>query len=290
MNYKEVTGNRRNLITVWLDDKKAFDSVLHDWVIKSLQLAKVPTIIIQAIQSLMNKWKTRAHHYEESNTIETKMIDYYRGNLQGNLLSLILFVLAVNLLSYLLSKEDGIKLTIEDEIKIISHLFLVDDLKLFASSLARMEKLLDIVTQFTNDVGMTFGKTKCAYQAIQKGKRIEYNQVLKMNGLTVKEIENGDHYTYLGMDESIGMLGPLNKDRVKKEYKTRLNKIWQSEFNGRNKTIAHNTFTIPIITPTVGILDWNKKEIDIMTRKIISMNGEFHLASDVNRLYTGRTK
>ena len=38
MIYKEVTGNRRNLITVWLDYRKAFDSVLpHDWVIKSLQ-------------------------------------------------------------------------------------------------------------------------------------------------------------------------------------------------------------------------------------------------------------
>ena len=386
---KEVTVNRRNLITVWLDYRKAFDSVPHDWVIKSLQLAKVPTIIIQAIQSLMNKWKTRVHLYGESNTIETKLIDYYRGILQGDLLSLILFVLAVNPLSYLLSKEDGIRLSIEDQIRIISHLFFVDDLKLFASSLARMEKLLDIVTQFTNDVGMTFGEAKCAYQAIQRGKRIEYNQPLKMNGLTVKEIENGDHYTYLGMDESIGILGPLNKDRVKKEYKTRLNKIWQSELNGRNKTIAHNTFAIPndvgmtfgeakcayqaiqrgkrieynqplkmngltvkeiengdhytylgmdesigilgplnkdrvkkeyktrlnkiwqselngrnktiahntfaipIITPTVGILDWTKKEIkdlDIMTRKMISMNGGFHLASDVNRLYTSRTK
>ena len=82
-----------------------------------------------------------------------------------------------------------------------------------------MEKLLDIVTQFTNDIGMTFRETKCAYQAIQRGKRIEYNQPLKMNVLTVKEIENGDHYTYLGMDELIGIFGPLNKDRVKKNTK-----------------------------------------------------------------------
>ena len=123
MIYKEVTGNRHNLITVWLDYKKAFDSVPQDWVIKSLQLAKVPTIIIQAIQSLMNRWKTRVHLYGESNTIETKLIDYYRRILPGDLLSLILFVLAVNPLSYLLSKEDGIKLTIEDQIRIISHLF-----------------------------------------------------------------------------------------------------------------------------------------------------------------------
>ena len=65
----------------------------------------------------------------------------------------------------------------------------------------------------------------CVPSNTKRKKRIEYNQPLKMNGLTVKEIENGDHYTYLGMDESIGILGPLNKVRVKKEYKTRLNKI-----------------------------------------------------------------
>ena len=157
---------------MWLDYKKVFDSVPHDCVIKSLQLAKVPTNIIQAIQSLMNKWKARVHLYGESNTIETKLIDYYRGILQGDLLTLILFVLAVNPLSYLLSKKDGIKMTIEDQIRIISHLFFVDDLKLFASSLARIEKLLDIVTQFTNNIGMTFRETKCAYQAIQRGKEL----------------------------------------------------------------------------------------------------------------------
>ena len=32
----EVIKNRRNLITVWLDYKKAFDSVPHSWIIESL--------------------------------------------------------------------------------------------------------------------------------------------------------------------------------------------------------------------------------------------------------------
>ena len=135
---------------------------------------------------------------------------------------------------------------------------------------------------------MSFGESKCTYQAIERGKRKEHNEPLKMKGLTIKEIENGDHYTYLGVDESVDILGPLNKQRVTKEYKTRLQKIWSSEFNGRNKTIAHNTFSVPIITPTVGILDQTKKEVtdlNVMIRKIISMNGGFHTASDVNRLY-----
>ena len=38
---EEVKSKRRNLVCVWLDYKKAFDSVPHDWLIKALHLAKV---------------------------------------------------------------------------------------------------------------------------------------------------------------------------------------------------------------------------------------------------------
>ena len=46
--YEEVTKNRRNLTTAWLDYQKAFDSVPHSRIINSLQLAKSP------IRSLMS--------------------------------------------------------------------------------------------------------------------------------------------------------------------------------------------------------------------------------------------
>ena len=45
---------------------------------------------------------------------------------------------------------------------------------------------------------------------------------------------------------------------------------------------------IPILIPTVGILEWNIKEIediDKRTRKILCMSGNFHKNSDVDRLY-----
>ena len=95
------------------------------------------------------------------------------------------------------------------------------------------------------------------------------------------------------MDESIGTEGRLNKQREIKEYKTRVKKTWRSELNGYNKAIAHNAFAIPVVTPTIGILKWTKKEIndlDIATRKIIMMTGEFHQASDIERLYVERKK
>ena len=89
------------------------------------------------------------------------------------------------------------------------------------------------------------------------------------------------------------LLVPLNKQRVVKEYKARVKKIWNSELNATNKAIAHNAFAVPIITPTIGILNWTKKEIcdlDVTTRKILTMAGAFHEASDIDRLYIQRSK
>ena len=53
---EEVSENRCSLITMWLDYQKDFDSVLHKWLIKALELAKVPERMITAIKTFMKKW------------------------------------------------------------------------------------------------------------------------------------------------------------------------------------------------------------------------------------------
>ena len=52
---EEVKINHGSLITVWLDYQKAFDSVPHEWLMKSLELAKVPIKIINALKELIKK-------------------------------------------------------------------------------------------------------------------------------------------------------------------------------------------------------------------------------------------
>ena len=98
-------------------------------------------------------------------------------------------------------------------------------------------KLLDLVTHFTNDVGMKFGESKCAYQ-IERGVKIGKGEPIRIGGLTIKEIENGDSYRYLGIDEPVGAPVPLNKEKVTKEYRKRLRKIWNSELNGQIKSLC----------------------------------------------------
>ena len=56
---EEVKSKRRNLVCIWLDYKKAFDSVPHDWLIKALHLAKVPLEIVISIEALTKHGQLR---------------------------------------------------------------------------------------------------------------------------------------------------------------------------------------------------------------------------------------
>ena len=151
---------------------------------------------------------------------------------------------------------------------------------MYALSYEHAKLLLDIITTFSNDVGMTFGESKCAYVYIEHGKRKSPGKSVKINGVIIRELEEGEMYTYLGQDESVSFNGPLNKERVRKEYKRRVRKIWSS-----NSCSNNNTFAIPVLTPTIGILNWTKQEIrdlGIATRKILTYTGSLHKRSDVN--------
>ena len=69
-----------------------------------------------------------------------------------------------------------------------------------------------------------------------------------MNGPTVQELKEEEH-------GKMNRCGPLNKERVTKEYNKRVRKIWSSELYGNNKVTAHNTLAVPVITPIIGILE-----------------------------------
>ena len=138
---------------------------------------------------------------------------------------------------------------------------------------------------------MEFGEDKFGYIYIERGKRKSQGKAITMNGINIKELEEGESYKYLGQDESIGYKGKLNKERVEREYYRRVREIWSSELNARNKAIAHNSFAIPVLIPTIGILDWSIAEIeniDKKTRKILCMMGNFHRNSGKDRLYLKR--
>ena len=151
---------------------------------------------------------------------------------------------------------------------------------------------LEIIATFSKDIGMKFGEDVCAFLHVEKG-IIKKSLPLNINHLAIQPVADGDSYKYLGIDENITYNGPLNKEKVSKEYLNRVQGVWSSELSDSNKVIAHSSFAVPIITTTIGIIDWaidEIRQIDINTRKLLTMTGSFHPSSDVDRICMTRVK
>jgi len=57
--YKDCRRRNRNLSIAWIDYQKAFDSVTHSWVGKSIALVGVSSKIVKFCKLSMEKWNTR---------------------------------------------------------------------------------------------------------------------------------------------------------------------------------------------------------------------------------------
>ena len=154
----------------------------------------------------------------------TEIIKFLKGIFQGDSLSVLLFIISLNPLSFMLKKTKGYSIGEKREIN-HTHNFFVDDLKLFAQTSSSVQKQLDIITTFFKDINMNFGEEKCAYMRIEKGKMVDNSNPIVMNDLTIKPILSGDNYRYLGIDENIAYSGSINKICVLKEYLNLTRKI-----------------------------------------------------------------
>ena len=205
---------------MWFYRKKALDSVPHDWILQALQLGKIPIKIINVIKNLMHLWSTKVHLLKNQHNLESGKIHYHIGVIQGDCLSLILFIL-----SFLLSTLNGYQIGKPDSKRTnISHLFFVDNLKTYAQNIREVKQQLDLIATFSKDIKLEFGIDKCSYINIERGtKSLGVN--LSLNDVEISEIENGECYKYLGQGEDIVFDNVLNKERVIAEYLKRVKKI-----------------------------------------------------------------
>ena len=77
-------------------------------------MAKVPPILINAIEKLTRIWATNAYIKTDKENVESGRIHYKRRILQRDALSVILFILQVNPASFLLEDVEGYQLGNEE--------------------------------------------------------------------------------------------------------------------------------------------------------------------------------
>ena len=128
----------------------------------------------------------------------------------------------------------------------ISHLLYMDDLKLIAKSDEELQKQIQTVKTFSDDIHMDFGLEKCANITFKKGKLIHLQNLVIDINREIQELEQGKTYKYLGIEESEGIQHQQMKERMKQESRRRLRMILKSELNIRNTITAIGALAVPV--------------------------------------------
>ena len=92
------------VIFMWADYKKSYDSVPHLWLTKILDLYKIDKITAGFITKLIPFWRTQIYLPYDSGCVRTDSISIKRGIFQGNLLSSLLFCLALAPISHMFQR------------------------------------------------------------------------------------------------------------------------------------------------------------------------------------------
>ena len=278
---------KTNLSMAWIDYKKAFDMIPHSWLIECLEIYGAEENTIKFLKNTMTHWKTIL----TSSGTKLAEVNIKRGIFQGDALSPLLFITALIPMTRVLEKTE-IGYQLKKGGTRINHLMFMDDIKLFGKSTKDIDSLVQTVRIVSGDIRMEFGIEKCALINIQRGKVTGTEGIQLPDGSTIKDIEEGG-YKYLGVIEGEEIKHQEMKEKIRKEYIKRLKAILKSKLSSGNAVKASNSWAVPIIRYTAGIVNWKKselRELDRKTRKILNMNQALHPRSNVDRLYLPRSE
>lgn len=286
---KQAKKKKKNISMAWIDYQKAFDSVPHTWLLDILKIYKVNPQVISLFRSLMSTWCTSLTLEGTSNSHKTTSITIRRGIFQGDGFSPLWFCLALNPLSGMLNRSSyGYSL---DQSRKLTHLFYVDDLKLFARGRQQLEGELELVRGFSEDIGMIFGLDKCATISVRRGKLEREENMVLIDGQVLPTLGTEERYKYLGVQETYEIRQRENKEEVEKELFTRIKKVLNTQLSAKNKMTAINIWAIPAFIYTAGVLTWSRTDLERLDRKTRTTLTQYcvlHPNSAIERLYIPR--
>jgi hypothetical protein len=250
---QECKRKKKNLSMAWIDYQKASDRVPHSWIIKSLELNGTNNKVI-AFTKMVMTWRTHMPLHAENRLIETEDIKIQCGIFQGDSLSPLLFCICLKTLTEQLNRlKTGYE---EHTTKTkISHLLYMDDLKMIAKSEEELQKEIQTVKIFSDDIHMEFGLEKCAKITFKRVKLIHLRNLVIDINREIQELEHGKTYKYLGTEESEGIQHQEMKERLKHEYRRRLGMILKSELRARNNITAIGALAVPVLRYSFGIIN-----------------------------------
>lgn len=253
----------RKLHVAYIDYKKAFDSVPHSWILEVLGIYGVSREFIGFLEAAMEKWETvLVLRLNGSDSVVTDTIRIRRGIYQGDSLSPLLFCVAMNPLSSMLNDLEGPRVCRKwtDSYR-LTHLLYMDDIKLYASSDEELRNMLRLTGEFSKDIHMVFGVDKCRIAVTGSLEDSAGEPFLLESGESILGMEDGETYKYLGFLQSRRLEHQQIKDRITKQFVARVTKLVRTKLSGKNLVKALNTYAIPVLTYSFGVIKWTREEL-----------------------------
>ena len=264
----------------WTYYKKAFDMVPHSWIIECMKTYGAAENILTLLSNTMNHWKTTL----TASGTNLAEVNIKRGIFQGDSLSPLLFIVSMIPMTMIL-RNTGKGYQLERKGIVINHLMFMDDIKIYGKNTKDLDSLIQTFRVIIEDMRMEFGIDKCAVVNISKGKTIQTEGIQLPDNKIIKDVDITS-YKHLGILESDTI-----KNEEMKEYFSRVKAILKSKLNSGNTVKAVNTWAVPVVRYSGGVVDWTKEElenIDRKTRKLMTINKALHPRARVARLYLPR--
>ncbi|CAG5053557.1 unnamed protein product [Parnassius apollo] len=138
---------------------------------------------------------------------------------------------------------------------------------------------------------MSFGLEKCRTVNVYH-RRIESSRGFDLQrGGKIDAMTENDTYKYLGITQSLRINHDEIRSKITEVYNQGLKRILSSGLNGHNLTKAINTFAMPALTYTFGVVNWSDTElakIERSTHVILTKYLIHHPKSAVERVTLSR--
>ena len=166
---EDASNFKKNLSFVWIDTRKAFDTVSHRWLIQILNLHRINTRIISLIGSIMRVWEITLEVTTDQGPTHIGPIDVNRGISQGDSFCVQLFTMCSNPIAWYIRSTEGYSI-FKDKNRKVTHNYFVDDLKTYHKSHSKATLIINTVKEMFEDIGLSWGLQKCATVHIKKEK------------------------------------------------------------------------------------------------------------------------
>ena len=148
--------------------------------------------------------------------------------------------MCLNPVAWLLGATEGYRISKPIDTK-VTHLLYIDDLKAFASSEAKLNRVLRSASSAMQNIGLHWNPKKCNVLHVKRGSQVQDAVGMKLDQSSVVEsLKPGTSYKFLELQEAVTQDEKLALQCAAKVYLRRLSVIWSSPLSDINRVRASN--------------------------------------------------